>query len=277
MKLDISVRTAILAFGLGAMGIPQTAMAYHHGGVPQGKDQQLAFHIDSSISGGLLIEAKQLFPGRSIFGDARRAAERREARERHEAEQRESKYGAEDIGPSAPPLTSFSDTPPQNAMGISGTINTNSPETLIESIDLMLQNVSQREQLAFLEALFRVSYFDRCDKTGQFQDKGWDNSDTRRTLENRKLAQCIGAARLQDFIGEYADIYVAERRMDTDVEYVASNAFGSRRGGRTQRESIVRFINLYGDTFNNRSADYILQRNKDIMNNSARSFFGRRP
>jgi len=187
-----------------------------------------------------------------------------------EAAGSKSRYGAETIGPIGVPLASRDAPAPVNAMGVTGTINVRDAQSLFDSLDAMVGGLDQANQLAFMEAFFRVAYFDDCDITGRFLGKGNIAYGGRRSL-----GSCLSRARIHREVSLSAEAYVADKRMDPSRAYVASNGFGSWTGGRTQRESYVAFISKFGAYLDGRSADYILQRNKDIMRKTAVSFRNR--
>ena len=175
-----------------------------------------------------------------------------------------SRYGAEKIGDAGVTITSSAAVPAANAMGVTGTINTHDADTLYASIEEMVGGLGQREQLAFMEAFFRVAYFDRCDIVGEWGTLGNSINGGR-----RRYTDCLSTVRTSRWSPGAAETFVSERRMDNDRAYVASNAFGSWTGGHPQRESYVNFILEYGDVIEGTSAYYIFQRNKDIMNATA--------
>jgi len=178
-----------------------------------------------------------------------------------------SKYGADKMGPPGQALTSASATPPANSMGVKGTINARDADSLYKSLDAMVGSLSQKEQLAFMEAFFRVAYLDRCDIDGKY-----GKTSNAITGGRKSFSGCKSSAKNVVWHGAEAEAYVADKRMDNNPAYVASNGFGSWTGGETQRGSYVKFISTYGDFVDGKSADYILQRNKDIMNGNAVSF-----
>jgi|GEM_PF-5467034 len=178
-----------------------------------------------------------------------------------------SKYGADLMGPPGVPLASSTSVASPNPLGIQGTINTKDAESLFQSLDAMVGPLGQKDQLAFMEAFFKVAYLDRCDSVGKFSENQGNLFGGRMSF-----TECLSSTR--NTTGAYvrAEAYVADKRMDANRAYVASDAFGSWTGGRTQRESYVRFITDYGDVMDGKSADYIFQRNKDIMSRKAVSF-----
>jgi len=177
------------------------------------------------------------------------------------------KYGAENMGASGNTLTSAEAIAQPNPLGISGTVNTRDADSLYQSLDAMVGPLGQKEKLAFMEAFFRVALLERCDIVGQFGTSGNSITGGRNSFRS-----CVSSARTSVWSHGPAEAYVADKRMDDNPAYVASNAFGSWTGGETQRGSYVNFINLYGDVMDGKSADYIFQRNRDIMNGTAVSF-----
>jgi len=179
----------------------------------------------------------------------------------------QSKFGAEKMGGAGQTITSLAETPPANPLGIKGTIDTRNADSLYQSLDAMVGNLNQKNQLAFMEAFFRVALLERCDVHGKFGEKGNAFTGGRRSFRSCKLS-----AKNSVWAEGPAKAYAADKRLDDNPAYVASNGFGSWTGGETQRGSYVKFITDYGDVMDGKSADYIFQRNKDIMNGTVVSF-----
>lgn len=153
-----------------------------------------------------------------------------------------------------------------NPYGIVGKVNMRDAQSLRSSLEAMVGGLSQKDQLAFMETFFRVAYFDRCDETGQWRDRGNSFNGGRRSF-----GSCARTAYDAGFFGKLALTYVSDKRMDQDFAYTSTNLYGTRTGGSSANESFVNFINLYGGVMDGRDADYINWRNSAIMRRKAES------
>ncbi|MDB2369179.1 hypothetical protein N9V68_01155 [Octadecabacter sp.] len=156
----------------------------------------------------------------------------------------------------------------RNPLGITGVVNARDARSLRASLDGMTAGLSQQQELAFMEAFFRVAYTDRCDITGQLGESGNSFNGGRRSTSS-----CFDSGATFGWAAGHADTYVADGRMDGDYpRTVTSLAAGTRTRGTSTQQSYVNFIRIFGPYVNGRSADYILQRNANILSRHAVSF-----